>query len=147
LTEDFAGCHADIGGGSHHGRFQHSLSYIPFRWMIREAQKTGCGILFDEKHLESNYIVDARKRPDYVGLSKASEKDSQKINVGKRKISAKNQPRFGDVTAPTYDQLSNVKAWWALELLPLLATYQTMNGNWVTERRLVLILTSENPCP
>lgn len=30
----FSGCHADVGGGSHHNRVQNSLSFIPLRWMI-----------------------------------------------------------------------------------------------------------------
>ncbi|KAF8797700.1 hypothetical protein BYT27DRAFT_6927925 [Phlegmacium glaucopus] len=49
----FSGCHADVGGGSHHNRVQNSLSFIPLRWMVKEAIAAGTGILFKEEPLKS----------------------------------------------------------------------------------------------
>jgi len=49
----FSGCHADIGGGSHHSRLKSSLSFIPLRWMIKEAIISGTGILFKKDCLKS----------------------------------------------------------------------------------------------
>ncbi|KAF8797697.1 hypothetical protein BYT27DRAFT_7152322 [Phlegmacium glaucopus] len=49
----FSGCHADIGGGSHHNRLKNSLSFIPLRWMIKEAIIAGTGILFKKDALKS----------------------------------------------------------------------------------------------
>ncbi|KAG5645630.1 hypothetical protein DXG03_005621 [Asterophora parasitica] len=48
----FAGCHADVGGGSHSNQIQESLSYIPLRWMIKECLLTGSGVLFDLQYLK-----------------------------------------------------------------------------------------------
>ncbi|GLB44632.1 putative uncharacterized alpha/beta hydrolase domain (DUF2235) [Lyophyllum shimeji] len=48
----FAGCHADVGGGSHPNYIQESLSYIPLRWMIKECLRTGTDILFDVQYLK-----------------------------------------------------------------------------------------------
>ncbi|KAF8642929.1 hypothetical protein AX16_009317 [Volvariella volvacea WC 439] len=42
----FAGCHADIGGGSHKNKIKDSLSFIPLRWMIKECLLNRTGILF-----------------------------------------------------------------------------------------------------
>ncbi|KAF8890658.1 hypothetical protein BD779DRAFT_1516285 [Infundibulicybe gibba] len=48
----FAGCHADVGGGSHKNNIKDSLSYIPLRWMIKECFLAKTGILFDYPFLE-----------------------------------------------------------------------------------------------
>jgi len=49
----FSGCHSDVGGGSHHNRLQNSLSFIPLRWMIKEAIVAESGILFKDEPLKS----------------------------------------------------------------------------------------------
>ncbi|RDB19651.1 hypothetical protein Hypma_013275 [Hypsizygus marmoreus] len=48
----FSGCHADVGGGSHHNKIRDSLSYIPLRWMIKECLLT-TDILFEVDLLPS----------------------------------------------------------------------------------------------
>ncbi|KAF8235866.1 hypothetical protein L208DRAFT_1391671 [Tricholoma matsutake] len=48
----FSGCHADIGGGSHHNKIQDSLSHIPLRWMIKECF-INTEILFDHEYLKT----------------------------------------------------------------------------------------------
>ena len=64
------GCHADIGGGSHHNRLKGSLSFIPLRWMIKEAIIAGTGILFKKDCLKSlNFdFMELASEPDRVGL-------------------------------------------------------------------------------
>ena len=64
------GCHADIGGGSHHNRLKSSLSFIPLRWMIKEAIIAGTGILFKKDSLKSlNFdFMELASELDRVGL-------------------------------------------------------------------------------
>jgi Uncharacterized alpha/beta hydrolase domain (DUF2235) len=64
------GCHADIGGCSHHNRFKNSLSFIPLRWMIKEAIIAGTGILFKKDALQSlNFdFIELASELDRVGL-------------------------------------------------------------------------------
>ncbi|VDC07953.1 unnamed protein product [Peniophora sp. CBMAI 1063] len=47
----FAGGHADIGGGVAADTDEASLADIPLRWMVHEAMRAQCGILFDSKAL------------------------------------------------------------------------------------------------
>ena len=47
------GSHADLGGGSHHSQIKNSLSFIPLKWMIKEAIIAGTGILFRKNALKS----------------------------------------------------------------------------------------------
>ncbi|KAH9055196.1 hypothetical protein EDB87DRAFT_1688477 [Lactarius vividus] len=42
----FAGCHADVGGGSVPNETENSLARISLRWMILECFRTGTGIRF-----------------------------------------------------------------------------------------------------
>jgi len=49
----FAGCHADVGGGSHSKQRTYSLSFISLRWMIKECFLTNAPILFDLDYLRS----------------------------------------------------------------------------------------------
>jgi hypothetical protein len=64
------GCHADVGGGSHHNRLKSSLSFIPLRWMIKEAIIAGTGILFKKDCLKSlNFdFMELASELDRVGL-------------------------------------------------------------------------------
>ena len=64
------GCHGDIGGGSHHARSKNSLSFIPLRWMIKEAIIAGTGILFKKDALKSLSFdfVELASELDRVGL-------------------------------------------------------------------------------
>ncbi|KAG6914652.1 hypothetical protein DXG01_016110 [Tephrocybe rancida] len=39
-----------------------------------------------------------------------------------------------DIAANIFDQLVLAKSWWGLEVLPMLATYQKEDGNWVRKR-------------
>ncbi|KAH8990234.1 hypothetical protein EDB92DRAFT_1865077 [Lactarius akahatsu] len=47
----FAGCHADVGGGSVPNGTENSLARISLRWMILECFRTGTGIRFREDAL------------------------------------------------------------------------------------------------
>ncbi|KAI9439730.1 hypothetical protein H4582DRAFT_2075104 [Lactarius indigo] len=48
----FAGCHADVGGGSVPNGTKNSLARISLRWMILECFRTGTGIRFRKDALE-----------------------------------------------------------------------------------------------
>ncbi|KAF8064175.1 hypothetical protein FPV67DRAFT_1420072 [Lyophyllum atratum] len=39
-----------------------------------------------------------------------------------------------DIAAKIFDQLVEARAWWGLEILPMLATYQKADGEWVRKR-------------
>lgn len=127
------GCHADIGGGSHHDRFQNSLSYIPFRWMVDEVQSAQCGINFVEDCIRHNYHLESsRKLPDYAAIHGSGV--AQKLADSKFDF---------DIVAQMYDQLDRSMWWWILELLPLLTTYQHADGDWFQKRRHVLFFTAQ----
>lgn len=159
----FAGCHADIGGGSHPNKIRESLSHIPLRWMIKESLLAGSGILFDLRYLKSLGInVKALSEelkakghdPNALGFTpealKELEADKAVILAPHRNlkhIHTNNHPsprllshvqriheNHVDILAKIFDQLSLVFWWWILELLPLLVTYQKADGNWVRRR-------------
>ncbi|KAI9442825.1 hypothetical protein BJY52DRAFT_1194667 [Lactarius psammicola] len=48
----FAGCHADVGGGSVPNSTENSLARISLRWMILECFRTGTGIRFRKDALK-----------------------------------------------------------------------------------------------
>lgn len=48
----FPGCHGDVGGGSVLDSETYSLANISLRWMVREALKARCGILFNKERLD-----------------------------------------------------------------------------------------------
>jgi len=48
----FAGCHADVGGGSVPNDTENSLARTSLRWMILECFRTGTGILFRKEPLK-----------------------------------------------------------------------------------------------
>ena len=56
--DEHPGCHADVGGGSHTTRRNHSLSFIPLRWMIKECILAKTGILFDMEYLKDSLDFD-----------------------------------------------------------------------------------------
>lgn len=47
----FAGCHSDVGGGNVQNTVSSSLAGISLRWMVREIQRSQCGIQFDNQAL------------------------------------------------------------------------------------------------
>ncbi|KAI0345858.1 hypothetical protein BDW22DRAFT_1405674 [Trametopsis cervina] len=52
----FAGCHADVGGGSTANDTPHALSDIPLRWMVRQVVQAQCGVQFDNEALSRSGI-------------------------------------------------------------------------------------------
>jgi len=55
----FAGCHADVGGGSVSDTTVHSLSGDTLRWMVRQVVLSQCGIMFDSEALLRANIPDS----------------------------------------------------------------------------------------
>ncbi|KAF8323141.1 hypothetical protein DL93DRAFT_2070644 [Clavulina sp. PMI_390] len=60
----FAGCHADIGGGSVPSHTKWALENIPFRWMIKEILEAQPGIIFrdDPRLAEMGIYIDPEVR-------------------------------------------------------------------------------------
>lgn len=135
----FPGAHADIGGGSHHNRLRNSLSYIPLRWMIREVEEAKCGILFDAERKE-DYMRETLSTSD---SPPAHEAGSALVANG-HSVQSRTVPQYAaDVFALLYDQLViNWWFWWLLEVLPLLTTIQTMDGDWVRQKVYVTAMHS-----
>ncbi|KDR69942.1 hypothetical protein GALMADRAFT_76620 [Galerina marginata CBS 339.88] len=149
----FTGAHADVGGGSHKNDVQESLSYIPLRWMIKECLLAGTGVLFDQRALS---LIDYFGSPS-LSLSSFPSFFSalQPANIGFVSIPSNaileiqnlfghNHPLLNlaikhakdatDCVAKVWDQLQMQRAWWALEVLPMLTTYQRPDGVWVRKR-------------
>ncbi|KAL4250658.1 hypothetical protein ABKN59_005360 [Abortiporus biennis] len=55
----FAGCHADVGGGSVPDSTVHALSDVTLRWMVRQVVLSQCGITFDQAALLRANIPDS----------------------------------------------------------------------------------------
>jgi hypothetical protein len=82
----FAGCHADIGGGSHDNKVQDSLSYIPLRWMIRECMRK-TDILFDLKQVST------------YGFSPEELEEAYESNIFPREGAFKQMPPYKSKSA------------------------------------------------
>ncbi|KAF8630318.1 hypothetical protein AX15_002991 [Amanita polypyramis BW_CC] len=156
----FAGCHADVGGGSHSTKRNQSLSAIPLRWMIKECILAKTGILFDWEYLKEDLEF------DFHGLiEEMKEKNIKLEDLGEdHKIieqygsesphqhpvehsvmspshSVQNRSRrdiirrhIHDVCDAIFDQLALFWVWWLLEILPMLCTYQDTKGDWIRRR-------------
>jgi hypothetical protein len=140
LSVFLAGCHADIGGGSHGDEVDTSLSKIPLRWMIKECFLMKTGIIFDKDHLEAFGLLklkdlessDPGAVPTYTTSAAsftgppAPTPNSQSTNVV-------------DACADIYNQLSLNIGWWVLEAIPMLTTYQKGDGSWLRSRMFVSV--------
>ncbi|KAF8630027.1 hypothetical protein AX15_003142 [Amanita polypyramis BW_CC] len=154
----FAGCHADVGGGSHSTRRNQSLSYIPLRWMIKECILAGTGILFDMEYLKESLDFDfqgllkeakdkgmnaedlgeAYKGIEEYALKAPRHKQSEKPATNGSILEQPHSTRrhFQDIIDVIFDQLTLVwYFWWLLELIPMLFTFQDPQGNWIRRRR------------
>ncbi|KAF8623792.1 hypothetical protein AX17_007295 [Amanita inopinata Kibby_2008] len=157
----FAGCHADVGGGSHPTTHTRSVSYIPLRWMIKECIIARTGIQFDMDYL-SNFLgfnfkelaeeMKAKGIPatdlgyeSYADIAKLDSSDEahhlESEQSPQTKVVTRAETRghhlrrhVRDVCAQIFDQLVIVWFWWILEVIPMLYTYQTPSGNWVRRR-------------
>ena len=74
----FTGVHSDVGGGYKPDKNKKTLSDIPLKWMINEAEKPGLSF---EKHLKSRLKGDhlARQHQEYKGFFKVLGKHTRQI--------------------------------------------------------------------
>ncbi|EPQ60078.1 hypothetical protein GLOTRDRAFT_112845 [Gloeophyllum trabeum ATCC 11539] len=151
----FAGCHADVGGGSVRNDTPHSLSRIPLRWMVRQCFLARTGILFHGRALRAFGVDPAalyptvQPRPPALGLrdntvlcehlSKVAAEGkcadsipgSKDIEFGKvGKMASEEEEDLADALCPLYDELTIAKWWWILEILPLRVRQQAENASW-----------------
>ncbi|KAI0702283.1 hypothetical protein BC835DRAFT_1263977 [Cytidiella melzeri] len=105
----FAGCHADVGGGSTPNSTVHALSDISLRWMVRQVVQAQCGIQFDNEAIARAGI------PASAILGSVSTGTDI------------------DAVQPINDELKLNPAWWLLEVIPTSYTYQDGKGFWHTK--------------
>ncbi|KAF7978376.1 hypothetical protein HWV62_753 [Athelia sp. TMB] len=144
----FAGCHADIGGGSHKTTELDSLSGLPLRWMIKECMATNVGLIFDDKYLGTIGLQpDGSTTAMQRGPGSAPQNNQLSTNnmingLGERLAAHSHGMSHAmtvlkdhrDTFAKIYDQLYVAKHWWILEVLPLAATFQMPDGTWMRSR-------------
>ncbi|KAH8108020.1 hypothetical protein BXZ70DRAFT_29652 [Cristinia sonorae] len=144
----FAGTHGDVGGGCVPNDTRHNLARIPLRWMVRECFKTNTGIRFHASLLrkigldpESLYpIVKDRPPPLFAPITDATSRKPTHTRtdtgISVKTLVDKNlseeEEDLQDALCPIFDQLKLSKAWWILEVLPLVQRYQREdNDQWV----------------
>ncbi|KIO16314.1 hypothetical protein M407DRAFT_86155 [Tulasnella calospora MUT 4182] len=98
----FAGCHADVGGGSTQNNNIHTLANPSLQWMVSEVLKHAPYVLF---------------RPDAFTYDRAFSTYTQ------------NDPKT-DANAPKNDQLVKKPVWLILEYIPIFQYYQDGEGIW-----------------
>lgn len=119
----FAGGHADVGGGAVSDLAKHDLSWIPLRWMIKEAIKSESNILFSDEKLETYDMFKAGPKADDIRFYRDPTTGGPVDDIP--------ESRKDDVAAPTH---ANLKlGWWPLEFLPFLENKQAQAGRWNLE--------------
>jgi len=157
----FAGCHADVGGGSVKNKTPNSLARIPLRWMVRECFKARTGIMFRSQGLRdigldpSMLYPEVKPRPPPLLVGSRSYQEVPKEpslirrwlsrdkseDAATRKATSSESDRvppgseeeedLKDALSPIYDQLELKRSWWILEYIPLNFRYQKGNNEWV----------------
>lgn len=135
-----AGCHADVGGGSHNTDEEpSSLSNIPLRWMIKECFLAKTGINFDQGLLtELGLDLTAlEKNPATVpthNYADPSGPGSDILEPNSTEIALRFQKDLMDASALIYNQLFIAPFWWLLEVIPMISTHQEHDGSWLRFR-------------
>ena len=147
----------DVGGGSRR------LSCIPFRWMIKECILATTGIQFDIEYLRDDLNFDfdnlmkemkaKNMKPEdlgeaYRGIEEYAEERKQeraqtesKPVIANASVSCKtyhsreNKRQIYNILDVIFNQLVRWWFWWILEIVPMLTTYQDLEGNWIHLRR------------
>lgn len=142
-----AGCHADVGGGSHADddlNHPNSLSNIPLRWMIKECFLHETGIEFDDESL-SDLGLDRRAleaHTTHAGFDHNQPNESAAAFTTHKGPATSFPLRYAkdclDAALSTaYDQLIQAPVWWLLEYVPMVDTSQQPDGSWLRLRRSV----------
>lgn len=121
------GCHIDVGGGAVPNGTEHKLSNITIRWMVQEIIASQCGILFDQEFLSYNGLTGAA--PTKFFASPEGIKVEPKLEAT-------------DAVQPLHDQLVLDKMWWILEIMPLVYTWQDVEGCWHKQIRFGMLRDS-----
>jgi hypothetical protein len=136
----------DIGGG-HVSDFEgYSLSYIPLRWMIKEAIKAKVQILFDPEKLNQYFIsaptYEDNDIDDFGEPVSPFGHDNDAIyytgTEGNTSFAA--ELRRDDVKAPIHDSLLKFPPyWWVVEFIPIFERKQAQNDEWILTPQCVPI--------
>lgn len=84
------------------------LSNVSLKWMVREVQKSNCGILFDEEALELFGITpyeSAKAESEEVAVPEVEQKDELKDELR-------------DELSRINDRLKENWLWWIAEIFP-----------------------------
>ncbi|KAF8326159.1 hypothetical protein F5887DRAFT_1139000 [Amanita rubescens] len=159
----FTGSHSDVGGGSHPTSRSRSLSYVSLRWMIKECILAKTGIQFDMDYLRDDLDFDfdnlekemANKNitPEdlgeaykeigkYAADSRAHAQETELSTSANANSTVTSETALGrigrhirDIFDDVFDQLiMKWWFWWILEIIPMLTTYQDLEGNWIRLR-------------
>ncbi|KAF9554064.1 hypothetical protein CPC08DRAFT_713209 [Agrocybe pediades] len=126
----FAGCHADVGGGSVTNNTRNSLSRIPLRWMVRECFKAKTGILFYKDSFKSvglDYNMlwsEVKERPppvlEFSGAKPTQNSSYEWVYPDNSDFVNEEEEDLADALSPKNDMLSleNSRFWWILEFIP-----------------------------
>jgi uncharacterized protein (DUF2235 family) len=154
----FAGCHADVGGGSERNHVRHSLARIPLRWMIRQCFECNTGIIFDsaalaETGLDVHNVWPVYKKPTRpligpspelieryfsgqlqplhrrsTALGLGSKEEAEELNVAD--LLPEEAEDYFDARANVNDQLNEARGWWILEFIPIKLLKEIAPGRW-----------------
>jgi len=141
----FAGCHADVGGGSVTDDCRYSLAGISLRWMVKQVVLSQCGILFDHAALRradidistivftdshQPTVSDFWKNKSSTSESPIAESSHEKADGQSDHDAAELWPVDQDVVTDCHDELKLKKVWWMLEALPTKYAWQEASGKW-----------------
>lgn len=109
----------DVGGGNTPNGRPHALSYIPLRWMIKEALKSSVPILFKPSEL-AHYGLTLPPTDPVTGQAQGHP-DARYYVGTEGRLENISTTREGDVMAPRHDLLRRPSGipWWLLEVLPV----------------------------
>ncbi|KAG8909571.1 hypothetical protein FRC00_009860 [Tulasnella sp. 408] len=111
----FAGCHADVGGGSTPNNRTHALANPSLQWMVSEVLKYAPDVLFrlDAFTHDNAFLTSKEIRDGEEVLYKVEQKDPVQ-----------------DANAKKNDMLVKKPVWLILEYIPTFQYYQNREGDW-----------------
>jgi len=155
----FAGCHADVGGGSVSNKEEDCLGDISLRWMVRQIQLAQCSIQFDQAAMERANI--SAGRPILAFFERKSGSSPPRLEKGQPQLVTEpedsgkrrhgefsptavghhstvdptehpdnQKPDEVDAVQPIHDQLRLSPLWWLLEIVPTAYSWQDAQGKW-----------------
>ncbi|KAF9258241.1 hypothetical protein L218DRAFT_877561 [Marasmius fiardii PR-910] len=150
----FAGCHADVGGGSVSNETRNSLARIPLRWMIRQCFLLNTGIMFHREmlrlvgmdpsslypHVKSRPPLDLSSLPppsfspsgaelvhhihERQPTASSSVTQTSRMSRFAGDFVSEEEEDYRDAISPINDMLYEKWGWWILEVMPQMLKYQ-----------------------